>query len=883
MQILKTWNIRLLESIKHPQQLNEIASVLNSGGRPAESKKSTGRTTASKSFRAPKQKSIRRDQPQPQDLRRADSFSKIQTYRTDINGVSGTLSQGAGISGGTLRIGGLPPLPREANTKSWGGPDDPTGPGGIAGNLSQDSFFTGSFPPPLPPRPSNRIKNDEDDDDEYDPDYAYIKEDEVKGPKGAKQAPRKTSGSVDDVLDELEQDIIRDNRAKEEEKRRTLRRPGPHRTPPFRLGPPVVFPTSEPQDYTDFVPKRNQAKSTSSEPEKSKPSALHVRSISEPEHRPLPSPSKPPVFESTDEGIELSTSRHNSQPATAPPDHAPTDYFKFEEAVAPMLPPRTWRNTSTSSSLSSSGTFGSNLTATVMSTPSAVSSYGGDKGFISTGGGVSPTPEGGRNAITSVPKNTSPNQSKSSLEQDLGKRKVSPPSSSVFQTPPTTIPEEQRVKFPTPITTRDTVPSDDSHTPVTPPPLPPRSPTKEKLSRRSSSSSSSSSTSSGRCPRCRSRKTKLSVGKTVSLDHRAAVSGKGSSPDDCRKSLPDLADANSIPENGLGGQKHRHAHRSREHNHCSKCSPGSSMDGIHNDSNQSLQSSSSQNFEYLQLVGEEHTSPTSSLDDELRPQLDLLSSCLQTLEYLEQKVNSTSNTGALSGTATMTTSVITGSSPSTSFSQHGGSMRPKVKPTVGDTRKAVFTQARKEAEMALADLQQPLTPSTSTHQRLGKAVNTLPSSYNHSENKKQVPNGHPLQLHKQKSLFGVSSLRNNSGNINGISHQRSSSSMGLTTPPASKGPAPPVPPRSMVSLTETVANSPPSPGLRQNQTRSASVLHKQTTPSRHQPPARSISAFGLHSRNAGHPSLTRRPNTSGQTVFIHHIKDRRTTGLTHLV
>lgn len=77
MQILITWNIRLLESITfNPQQLNEISSVLNTNTLPAEGKRGKSRSTISKSFRANKNTSVK-----DQDIRRADSFpSAVPTW-----------------------------------------------------------------------------------------------------------------------------------------------------------------------------------------------------------------------------------------------------------------------------------------------------------------------------------------------------------------------------------------------------------------------------------------------------------------------------------------------------------------------------------------------------------------------------------------------------------------------------------------------------------------------------------------------------------------------------------------------------------------------------------------------------------------------------------
>lgn len=800
------------------------------------------------------------------------------------------------------------------------------------GNLSQDSFFAHSTglgvpPPPLPPRPrlSQHMSNfSPDDDDAEDPDYAYIKEDEVEGPKSNASAKKAVAGAtkktpsatVDDVLNELEQDIIRDNRVKKVQQRRRAQTIGrsPMRVappPPLSIGPHVTFPKVDPQDYTDFVPaKRSHTKSTSSEPEKTNTSVSHMRSVSEPDPRPLTSPSQllsqpAPVFEGNEE------MEQRPQPSSV---HAPSDYSHYQPGIVPTLPPRTWRHASTSSytSTGSTSNLGNDLTGSVSSSITA-----GERGVVSCGEGMSPTFEGvsGLSDESAGDKPVSPVSGENlvSIESKpamKGNKRTSLILDKENKTPPTTIPEETTPPQP------QSSPEAEGHGQTTPPPLPPRSPTKEKLSRKSSTSSTSSVSSNGRCPRCRSaRKPKSSVGKTFSLDQRAASSAAKDPSEDCRKSLPDLADADAVPENSLEGKGHRHIHRSREHSHCSKCSPVSSTDTLHgNDSGHSLRSTSLQNFDYLQLVGEEQkgSSSTSSIDNELRPEMDLLNSCLQTLEYLEQKVNGTSSSGG-------TTSMVSNSSPSSSSSystttSSSGSQwatmgtkvkAPQVKAPQGDTKKSVYMQARKEAQQVLADLSQPLA---SPHV-LGK---TMPFS---TDVKKSPSNSHASYLGKQSP--SAYHPRAKGGHLNGTRPppQRSSTSIGLTTPPMSLAhiPSPPVPPRSMVSLTQPVANSSPTQitsSHNKTQSRSATQLHPQaTTPTTKSGYNRSISSghMGHHHtvRNVstrpshatpirGHPSLIRHQRLnhtegSGQssTVFIHHIKDSRVDsrvgGLTHLV
>ena len=121
------------------------------------------------------------------------------------------------------------------------------------------------------------------------------------------------------------------------------------------------------------------------------------------------------------------------------------------------------------------------------------------------------------------------------------------------------------------------------------PPLPPRSPLNERLSCQSSSSS--------RCPRCRSKRAKSSIGKTISVnDHK-----RRSSPhtqDSPKGSLLDLNKTLSVPEDSL--------YQRLQPKHSQEC---------------------------------RESPPPSQLDDQIQLQLEQLNTFVQTLEYLEQKIS----------------------------------------------------------------------------------------------------------------------------------------------------------------------------------------------------------------------------------------------------
>ena len=380
VQILKTWNIRLLESFAfNAQQLNEIASVINPGSSPGDKKESKNKSF-SKSFR--KTKPITKYRQEEPPIRRSGSFSKVQTYRTDINHQAATATSGsAGNSpavmrnnqGELVRVGGLPPLPQEALDDQYG--PNVGGGAGAPSSLSQESYgrsSNGTSPPPLPPRPSDKIR------DSFgfsrggeDPDYAYIKEEEIKTPLNPPR-PLDPTASVDEALNELERDIMRDNQARKiEEEDRRRREAKQHRRPDprFVLGPPVCPPIAEPQDYMDFVPQdytdfkpsKPQSMSVSSDPESKAPQSTvaHTRSASEPDPVPYqPSSrgqsSQPPVFE--DEEM-IGLNNNSVMPPLGQATMSKSSHYlpgRSEQAFSaagpmPSLPPRTCRNSSSSS------------------------------------------------------------------------------------------------------------------------------------------------------------------------------------------------------------------------------------------------------------------------------------------------------------------------------------------------------------------------------------------------------------------------------------------------------------------------------------------------------------------------------------------------------
>ena len=866
-------------------------------------------------------------------IRRAESLSKLHKYRTDV-GVHATRSSftpSTRTYQGGLRIGGLPPLPHEAKVRSWIGPDDQWGPGG--GSLSQDSVTRcvirgSSPPPPLPPRPSERIRGSSSYADIEDPDYAYIKEDEIKGPNNSSSIRRtQSNSSVDDVLNELERDIIRENQAKkieEDRKRRamTLGRARAHLQEksqrPLKLGPAVEFTMTEPQDYTDFVPSTSrQGKSSSSEPEGPIKRVTHIRSASEPDPQPFEFPSntlsQPPLLKDPMLSVGLTASESHTplsqqiiskSVSTGPPSsfncpsnvsfstNAPnSEQTMFsKDGTVPSLPPRTWRNTSFSN-------LEGDLVTESPTSASPTSPAVGGRNMMRNGGGAEGCniqlaeklkihgqgEETFSHSLTSIG-DTYTNRSASS---------VTTPSPTSTASPTLTTPTFSTLELTTP--------------PPIPPPIPPRSPTKDHLSRQSSSSSTSSTSSSTRCHHCRGsrNKPKAVVEKTVSL---GPAPGTRQFPDDCRKSMPNLLGAiKSMPENGLGTGRHRYGSR-----HSSRCSQADSSNDIHggmeNTNSLSQHSSTATRCEYLQLVGEEHTS-TSTMERDL-DSMDLVSSCLKGFDYLDKnRLTSSSGMGTEeSGSAELTTNTSSGTT-SSSPSTFSSSASTTVKVGVGS--KVIFqsasssrvaphleselTRAQRETELTPAGFSQPLLQTC--HGVSGIGGTGLQPVYSNSSQTHDTKNAliinEPTSHHKASPSSMVGKAKRGQ-QANGTPPQCSSSIVGLTTPSS----PPTVPPRSVVSLMQ---QRPLTTSASKQQHLLNTMLSQPNSSSSRLPVYdRKFTSQVNHSSSstaigpsttalARHASLARRQadhmDSQGQssTVFIHHLKDRRVDGLTHLV
>ena len=911
MQILKLWNIRLLESIPPSQPEFNTTPTITSKHNSSKERRS---------FRTPKAAPLVPDN----DLKRAGSFSKMHTLGT------GQLVGGTALPG----------------RRSWGGSNEIYPPPVTSGSqLSQESVFNSlTSPPPLPPRP--------EESDSDDPDYSYIDENKVKGPESQRGRSRTMSSgmaggrvsspTLDDQLEELKKSIMRENKKKKRDKAAsdgrkaaTLHFP-PRSSPRSRL--PMNFVRAEPEDYLEPVASKRLT-STSSEgvPKRDKLSPNidnFPRSLSD---------------HAGNANNSSSSSIGTAQGEVFDDSQSPPDIHTHSGSTSniigsvgavggavgvvgpggnpPALPPRPWRNSSvTSVSSVSSATSPSNSILHPLANP----------------------PAGNRPSIS---------EERSTIEEEkrspiLGSPKESRQARNTEQSAVVGSNGDQMGSKDGSISPIDVGSSSVSP----PPPLPPRSPTRdrERLSRKSSSSSASSNTSSShRCPRCRSlKKTKPMVGKTASLDPRGGIQGpvQNLTKEENRKSLPDLNNASPFPENNLALDRQHHGHSmSREHNHghsCSKCSVGSSTDGFPGGaatSNGSLPaSSSSQNFEYLQLLSEEGERRVQlqqqqvDIDTDVSPALDLLSSCLQDLEYLENKVNQQSN-----------------NSPPNSGSLNQLKNSHKSAAAIANEQRRMAVQTDIDAAMRQTELVQA---DLNISRRSIRPV----SSVGPEETRKMVANGHPPLLKKHNTVNAFSSHSSSTSpsppasggpassgngsssaplhwtqqphppqssgrptNLANSSMTRNSSSSSLVSNPANivsplsiqspnpvfspvntpnMGGAPPVPPRSLVSLGGEVQQPPPShawvqqphghPMMGRSFSQTSARPHTQQRGlsksnslgrhvgtwktaiygDPHHAPQRSPSASGMVGVGGPSPAAFHNQNhIDSQTVFVHHL------------
>ena len=380
--------------------------------------------------------------------------------------------------------------------------------------------------PSTPPPPPPVDPTDSSDEDDDGPDYARIKD-------------KKENPSVDEVLKELGRDIDRDKRAKKKP------------SVPATMFPPLdpgSFPKKEPDDYTEPVPSMRAL------PTRYNVSLLphhpQSTSASESDQEPFRVPSQPfsPVFD--------------NRPVAEPPvpdrgvvsergggGNLRRSYTPGEE-VTPTIPPRSWRKdsvTSITSSLPSSGSLGglSNRSSGVHDDP--------DSPTILSGGRSGAQDDG---ILMSPPINL-----KRSIIQEEEESRTNTPNFN------------ERLKGERYQSNMDSEPSVPSSAGLSPPPLPPRSPVKDRAF------FPAPSNPPHRCSRCNGLKVRMAVGKTFSLTENPLCGQDKQQP---LGSMPDLNNtvvaANGSFHPGPSGLKQ--APPSSDGGSCSSCGPGGSCEQI---------------------------------------------------------------------------------------------------------------------------------------------------------------------------------------------------------------------------------------------------------------------------------------------------------------
>ena len=457
-----------------------------------------------------------------------------------------------------------------------------------------------STPPPLPPRPEHYgLSSDEDD-----PDYAYIEDSEIEGPKNASTSSKKTgnkeggkrvaSPSVDeqllDIFLSMKQEKKEKRKKEAEEKRRAATvayRPTHSQRPALSLGPQISFAPADPEDYLEPLVATFQTSRPKSTGDYETPVPIHKRSCSEPDTS-IPYPHK-----------------CLSQPSLCLSQRTPPKLSPNDDSC-PTLPPRSWQR------------MGSDELPTI--NKSSITAQKGDPNIspYATVRQILPSKIMEEESMAGDGREektlTQPPLAAATHPTDL--TASSPTSSKITQgaccTPEATPPPQ--------------IPSSSGEAdPVEPPPLPPRSPIKEKFSCGSSSSSTSAHSHphspSSRCSRCQ-RRARHSVEKTLS-DHRKLPSSPSTvgSPANQQGSLPDLKMAAVVPENSLRWS--RRIQRAQQSTESHSSSGGSSS---------SLQSP--RDSGYLEVVADSSSMSTkgagpSKPEDELLPDLKMLDEFMQ--------------------------------------------------------------------------------------------------------------------------------------------------------------------------------------------------------------------------------------------------------------
>ena len=602
-------------------------------------------------------------------------------------------------------------------------------------------------PPPVPPRAPRKpwsIGTDGTKNHVDDPDYSYIRDDEVET-GGDIQA----SGGVDRALEDLLRDILEDNNRK---RKQIADRPN-HRILPAGEAPPMPRSRTfghaggtpflmkqrqfledygvnkEPGDYLEPVPSKNPQ----SMQQMRRGNHVHSHSL----------PSSNYGLETESQQKPSSPTKHQAHDNTAMgPSHRSFPPFPNVRHRAGPSPPRS-RSTSDkppSPPLPPLPLPHATTTAAAVEKRSPVLS-------------------------TSSKADISPYAQTNNLRIELGVR-PKPAADGSGGT-----------------NTLQPCPTSDS-----PPPLPPRSPIKQPRDRYHSASSTTSSNSSvnQRCPRCKGMKssTKRSVSKTVSLNdphHTKAHQAASITSNMPRGSLPDLHHTSPIPENILGMQgRHDDSESSSTHSsndidvHTSSQSVASSRGGDKYSpkrlSTEEKRFSSTRSPtsppQYLQVVEDQAPPAAKQGDKALDYTLEMLHSVVRDLENLESKVSEASGSGNRSPLK----------------------RTQEVRPTDIDAAIKQVQQVQNDLNLAK---QEPKKPVDKGLQSSSPVTKTPPASGSTTRHR-------AMTIHHSSSS---GSTKSSPSSRQGMPHRSNSQHFTYSTTPVTVyNTAPHVPPRSAVSL-----------------------------------------------------------------------------------
>ena len=574
----------LMESIAancgDPEQMNYIGKVLNKHA--TDNPDTGGGSRLSKSFRKRSQSTKERQT----EVKRSGSFSgsKSATLRPGMLSIDTPSPQSTSGNNSPQKPLHHVPLPLPSTLLA-----------GDMGEAARPSHMQSS-PPPLPPRPLRDYSSSEEDSD-----YAYIKEDEVKGPAKSPHSPSQSPGgttgerTVDQELEDLEISMKKERKEKRRKAAQEKKRAVTLSVRPNHQRPPLFFTPADPEDYLEPLSSHGSGSSRPrSTGDYETPLPSHDRSCSEPD-----------TSFCTD-------SKSLSQPTIhtlhcTPPHLSPTPELC---ETPPALPSRAWR---------------SKQSPDRSKDDSDISPYAVVHKIL-------PGKILGKTVLDALSPRNGTNNSPTVAEQHQTDQQ--PPANEQSPEPS----ENSADSSTSPAAAQNSTSVEGKSESA--PPIPPRSPIKEKLSLGSSTSSVASNhslrSSHGhaagvRCSKCL-RQRRAPVDKTLS-EHRGQPMSQGMPPLHHleKSSLPDLNTTVSavVPENNLQQRRQRAHHRGRIPSATeSRSSSDGSSSSLHTPAN------------YLEVVPDSGASGSTKNNRGRNSDPENLQILDDFLQYFDDKVNS---------------------------------------------------------------------------------------------------------------------------------------------------------------------------------------------------------------------------------------------------